>query len=171
MRGDRDELLRVAENLIENAIKYSAPEPGEPERTVWVEVGARDGFGVLSVRDEGPGIAPENIPRLTERFYRVDVGQSRAKGGTGLGLALVKHILKPAIAAGSASSRARGAARPSPPSRRFRSPERARRSASSKADLFLSANALESRCVPARVQRERSAAGARALSRKCHSAS
>ena len=53
----------------------------------------RDGFGVLAVRDEGPGIAPENIPRLTERFYRVDVGQSRAKGGTGLGLALVKHIL------------------------------------------------------------------------------
>jgi len=45
------------------------------------------------VRDEGPGIAPENIPRLTERFYRVDVGQSRAKGGTGLGLALVKHIM------------------------------------------------------------------------------
>ena len=46
------------------------------------------------MRDEGPGIAPQNIPRLTERFYRVDVGQSRAKGGTGLGLALVKHILK-----------------------------------------------------------------------------
>jgi two-component system phosphate regulon sensor histidine kinase PhoR len=56
-------------------------------------VTARDGYGVLEVRDEGPGIAPENIPRLTERFYRVDVGQSRAKGGTGLGLALVKHIL------------------------------------------------------------------------------
>ena len=46
MRGDRDELLRVAENLIENAIKYSAPETGEPERTVWIEVGSRDGFGV-----------------------------------------------------------------------------------------------------------------------------
>ena len=91
--GDRDELLRVAENLIENAIKYRAPEKGEPDRKVWLEVTARDGFGVLAVRDEGPGIAPENIPRLTERFYRVDVGQSRAKGGTGLGLALVKHIL------------------------------------------------------------------------------
>ncbi len=51
------------------------------------------GLGALAVRDEGPGIAPQNIPRLTERFYRVDVGQSRAKGGTGLGLALVKHIL------------------------------------------------------------------------------
>ncbi len=93
VRGDRDELLRVAENLIENAIKYSAPEKGEPDRKVWLEVTARDGYGVLAVRDEGPGIAPENIPRLTERFYRVDVGQSRAKGGTGLGLALVKHIL------------------------------------------------------------------------------
>ncbi|MGO9392232.1 ATP-binding protein [Rhodoblastus sp.] len=93
VRGDRDELVRVAENLIENAIKYSAPEPGQDERRVWVSVAPRGSYGVLEVRDEGPGIAPENIPRLTERFYRVDVGQSRAKGGTGLGLALVKHIL------------------------------------------------------------------------------
>ncbi|MBB4198495.1 two-component sensor histidine kinase [Rhodoblastus sphagnicola] len=93
VRGERDELLRVAENLIENAIKYGAPEPGGPERKVWITVEPREGVGVLSVRDEGPGIAPENIPRLTERFFRVDVGQSRAKGGTGLGLALVKHIL------------------------------------------------------------------------------
>jgi two-component system phosphate regulon sensor histidine kinase PhoR len=85
--------MRVAENLIENAIKYSAPEPGKGDRKVWVGVDAREGLGFLTVRDEGPGIAPENIPRLTERFYRVDVGQSRAKGGTGLGLALVKHIL------------------------------------------------------------------------------
>ncbi|MCW2318447.1 two-component system, OmpR family, phosphate regulon sensor histidine kinase PhoR [Rhodoblastus acidophilus] len=93
VRGDRDELLRVAENLIENAIKYSAPEPGQADRKVWISIESHDGVGILSVRDEGPGIAPENIPRLTERFYRVDVGQSRAKGGTGLGLALVKHIL------------------------------------------------------------------------------
>ncbi|MCW2272689.1 PAS domain-containing protein [Rhodoblastus acidophilus] len=93
VRGDRDELLRVSENLIENAIKYGAPEPGQPERKVWVSVAPRDGVGALAVRDEGPGIAPQNIPRLTERFFRVDVGQSRAKGGTGLGLALVKHIL------------------------------------------------------------------------------
>ncbi len=93
VRGDRDELLRVAENLIENAIKYSAPDKGEGGRRVWIHVSARENLGVLAVRDEGPGIAPENIPRLTERFFRVDVGQSRAKGGTGLGLALVKHIL------------------------------------------------------------------------------
>ena len=58
VRGDRDELLRVAENLIENAIKYSSPERDEPERTVWINVCPRDGFGVLEVRDEGLGIAP-----------------------------------------------------------------------------------------------------------------
>jgi two-component system phosphate regulon sensor histidine kinase PhoR len=91
--GDRDELIRVFENLIENALKYGAPgkrvditlarEPATGE--------ARD--AIVSVRDYGPGIAPEHLPRLTERFYRVDIGESRAQGGTGLGLALVKHIL------------------------------------------------------------------------------
>jgi len=91
--GDRDELIRVFENLIENALKYGAPgkrvditlsrEPASGE--------ARD--AIVSVRDYGPGIAPEHLPRLTERFYRVDIGESRAQGGTGLGLALVKHIL------------------------------------------------------------------------------
>ena len=85
--GDRDELLRLAENLIENAIKYGAPSP------VDVTVEAKDGQGALVVTDHGPGIAAEHLPRLTERFYRVDAGASRAKGGTGLGLALVKHIV------------------------------------------------------------------------------
>ena len=85
--GDRDELLRLAENLIENAVKYGAPSP------VDVTVEARDGQGVITVTDHGPGIAAEHLPRLTERFYRVDTSASRAKGGTGLGLALVKHIV------------------------------------------------------------------------------
>jgi two-component system phosphate regulon sensor histidine kinase PhoR len=88
VRGDRDELVRVAENLIENAIKY-----GASDKPVKVTVAKRGGDGVLMVRDHGPGIAPEHLPRLTERFYRVDAGESRAKGGTGLGLAIVKHIL------------------------------------------------------------------------------
>jgi len=90
--GDRDELLRAVENLVENAIKYSADDNGA-ERPVEIGLETRDGHGRLSVRDHGPGIAREHLPRLTERFYRVDAGQSRAKGGTGLGLALVKHIV------------------------------------------------------------------------------
>ena len=89
--GDRDELMRVAENLIENAIKYGASDA--TDRRVELEVSKRGLEGVMSVRDHGVGIAPEHLPRLTERFYRVDAGQSRAKGGTGLGLALVKHIV------------------------------------------------------------------------------
>jgi two-component system phosphate regulon sensor histidine kinase PhoR len=88
VRGDRDELVRVAENLIENAIKY-----GVSDKPVEVTVAERGGDGILIVRDHGPGIPPEHLPRLTERFYRVDAGESRAKGGTGLGLAIVKHIL------------------------------------------------------------------------------
>jgi len=89
--GDRDELLRVAENLIENAIKYGASD-GEDKR-VEVSASLDDGDGVITVRDFGPGIAAEHLPRLTERFYRIDAGASRAKGGTGLGLAIVKHIV------------------------------------------------------------------------------
>ena len=85
-------LLRVAENLIENAIKYGQGG-GRVDVTV-EQVG--DGSGEraqLAVRDYGRGIAPEHLPRLTERFYRVDVADSRDKGGTGLGLAIVKHIV------------------------------------------------------------------------------
>ena len=88
--GDRDELLRLAENLIENAIKYGASDAAD--KRVIVEVDTVKTEAVISVRDFGRGIAPEHLPRLTERFYRVDAGQSRAKGGTGLGLALVKHV-------------------------------------------------------------------------------
>jgi two-component system, OmpR family, phosphate regulon sensor histidine kinase PhoR len=90
--GDRDELLRVAENLIENAIKYGVRADSE-HGVVEVAVATTEKEAALSVRDYGHGIAPEHLPRLTERFYRVDATQSRAKNGTGLGLAIVKHIL------------------------------------------------------------------------------
>jgi two-component system, OmpR family, phosphate regulon sensor histidine kinase PhoR len=90
--GDRDELVRVAENLIENAIKYGV-RAGEAGGLVEVVIATKAKDATLSVRDYGAGIPPEHLPRLTERFYRVDPGQSRAKNGTGLGLALVKHIL------------------------------------------------------------------------------
>jgi two-component system phosphate regulon sensor histidine kinase PhoR len=88
--GDRDELIRVFENLIENAIKY-----GASGKRVDVTLAATEGSkeAHVAVRDFGPGIAPEHLPRLTERFYRVDIVDSRTQGGTGLGLALVKHIL------------------------------------------------------------------------------
>lgn len=89
--GDRDELIRLAENLIENAIKYGGRN-GAPPR-VDVSIAREGALWALSVRDNGAGIAPEHIPRLTERFFRTDAGASRAKGGTGLGLAIVKHIL------------------------------------------------------------------------------
>ncbi len=90
--GDRDELIRVVENLIENAIKYGADDEGA-ETQIEIALAEQDGQARFSVRDHGAGIAPEHLPRLTERFYRVDAGKSRAKGGTGLGLALVKHII------------------------------------------------------------------------------
>ena len=86
--GDRDELLRLMENLVENAIKY-----GKPGGEVAVTVDAGESEASFSVRDDGPGIAPEHLPRLTERFYRVDTAASREAGGTGLGLAIVKHIV------------------------------------------------------------------------------
>ena len=91
--GDHEELLRVFENLIENALKYGA----SGGKVVVSLVTAPSGDGApeirVMVRDFGPGIAPEHLPRLTERFYRVDVGDSRSQGGTGLGLSLVRHIL------------------------------------------------------------------------------
>jgi two-component system phosphate regulon sensor histidine kinase PhoR len=86
--GDRDELTRLFENLIENGLKYGA---SGKHLEVTLAFDGNDAQAV--VRDYGPGIASEHLPRLTERFYRVDVGESRAQGGTGLGLALVKHIL------------------------------------------------------------------------------
>ncbi|MDE2379573.1 ATP-binding protein [Bradyrhizobium sp.] len=91
--GDREELLRLFENLIENALKYGAS--GGRVIVSLITVPGSDGTQEIRamVRDFGPGIAPEHLPRLTERFYRVDIGDSRSQGGTGLGLSLVKHIL------------------------------------------------------------------------------
>ncbi|MGH6725300.1 MAG: ATP-binding protein [Pseudolabrys sp.] len=91
--GDRDELIRALENLVENALKYGAA--GKRVDLTLSRGQTRGGApeARLAVRDYGPGIAPEHLPRLTERFYRVDVVDSRAQGGTGLGLALVKHVL------------------------------------------------------------------------------
>ena len=95
IRGERDEILQVLNNLLQNAIKYgrdggmvsaaltrqASPDPKKPDRIA------------LAIADNGPGIAAEHLPRLTERFYRANVSSSREKGGTGLGLAIVKHIV------------------------------------------------------------------------------
>ncbi|MBS1180528.1 MAG: phoR 2 [Proteobacteria bacterium] len=91
--GDRDELTQVFANLVENAVKYGR-DGGRITLTLTEEAGddGRPGFRA-SVADDGPGIAPEHLPRLTERFYRVDAARSREQRGTGLGLAIVKHIV------------------------------------------------------------------------------
>jgi two-component system phosphate regulon sensor histidine kinase PhoR len=86
--GDRDELTQLFQNLMHNAIKY-----GRSGGHVWVVLAPKGGMVSVAVRDDGEGIPREAIPRLTERFYRVDVKRSREKGGTGLGLAIVKHIV------------------------------------------------------------------------------
>jgi len=93
--GDEDELAQVFQNLIDNAIKYA-----RPHSTVTVAAdclaggpGANGGYVRIAVADQGEGIPSEHLPRLTERFYRVDNARSRELGGTGLGLAIVKHIL------------------------------------------------------------------------------
>ncbi len=86
--GDRKELRSAVTNLVTNAVRYT-PEHGK----VSLSWEVTDQGGVLSVSDNGIGIAPEDIPRVTERFYRVDKSRSRETGGTGLGLAIVKHVL------------------------------------------------------------------------------
>jgi two-component system, OmpR family, phosphate regulon sensor histidine kinase PhoR len=91
--GERDELIRALENLVENALKYGAAGKRVDITLTRGQTRAGGAEARLAVRDYGPGIAPEHLPRLTERFYRVDVAESRAHGGTGLGLALVKHVL------------------------------------------------------------------------------
>jgi len=87
--ADRRALERVLSNLVDNAIKYSGERP-----TIRLEVSARNKFVRFSVHNTGPGIDAEHLPRLFERFYRVDAGRSRQLGGTGLGLAIVKHLVE-----------------------------------------------------------------------------
>jgi two-component system phosphate regulon sensor histidine kinase PhoR len=86
--GDHDELVQLFQNLIHNAIKY-----GREGGDVTITLGRENGHVFVAVKDDGEGIPREALPRLTERFYRVDVKRSRERGGTGLGLAIVKHIL------------------------------------------------------------------------------
>jgi two-component system phosphate regulon sensor histidine kinase PhoR len=87
--GDEPEIHSAFSNLVDNAAKYTPPE-GSLEMRWWVD----DDGGHFAVSDTGMGIAPEHLPRITERFYRVDPGRSRATGGSGLGLAIVKHVLQ-----------------------------------------------------------------------------
>lgn len=86
--ANADEIVQVVENLVENACKY-----GQSGKLLDIALSTDAEEAWLSVRDHGPGIPAEHIPRVTERFYRVDVETSRAQKGTGLGLAIVKHIL------------------------------------------------------------------------------
>lgn len=88
--GVPTELQSALSNLISNAVRYTPA--GGAITVAWRQL--EDGGAVFSVQDTGPGIAPEHIPRLTERFYRVDRSRSRETGGTGLGLAIVKHVLQ-----------------------------------------------------------------------------
>ncbi|MFI4947647.1 MAG: ATP-binding protein [Alphaproteobacteria bacterium] len=92
VQGDRDELAQIFQNLLDNAVKY-----GRPHSDVRVTGGTGSGavpeLVRVAVADQGDGIPSEQLPRLTERFYRVDTARSRELGGTGLGLAIVKHIL------------------------------------------------------------------------------
>lgn len=89
LQGDAHELESIFSNLIMNAVRHTPP--GSKIEVHWAQQGQAARF---SVADNGPGISKTDLPRLAERFYRVDVGRSRASGGTGLGLAIVKHALE-----------------------------------------------------------------------------
>lgn len=88
LNGIDSEIRSAFSNLVYNAVHYS-PDQGN----IWVKWSAQEGQARFSVKDTGIGIAAEHIPRITERFYRVDTARSRERGGTGLGLAIVKHVL------------------------------------------------------------------------------
>jgi len=96
IQGDADQITQVFQNLVDNAIKYG--KPGTPVEITCHEVenssGKKGRDVIVEVRDFGEGISQEHLPRLTERFYRVDKARSRGLGGTGLGLAIAKHIVQ-----------------------------------------------------------------------------
>jgi len=87
--GDRIQILQMIENLVSNALRY-----GRPGTPVSIRLARERDMVHLAVSDQGEGIPAEHIPRITERFYRVDPSRSRALGGTGLGMAIVKHIVE-----------------------------------------------------------------------------
>jgi two-component system, OmpR family, phosphate regulon sensor histidine kinase PhoR len=87
--ADRSQVLQLLDNLVMNALRY-----GEPGTPVTISAHGEGPMVHLSVKDEGEGIAPEHIARVTERFYRIDTSRSRSLGGTGLGLSIVKHIVE-----------------------------------------------------------------------------
>jgi two-component system phosphate regulon sensor histidine kinase PhoR len=91
IRGDRAQLLQVLDNLLGNAVRYGCDKPGA---VIDVTAALSGSWLELTVADQGPGIAREHLPRVTERFYRADAARSRESGGTGLGLAIVKHIVE-----------------------------------------------------------------------------
>lgn len=91
IRADRAQLIQVFDNLLGNAIRYGCDRPDARIEVFAEQTGS---WVKVTVRDHGPGIAREHLPRITERFYRVDAARSRESGGTGLGLAIVKHIVE-----------------------------------------------------------------------------
>jgi len=91
VRGDGAQLAQVFDNLLINAVRYGCDKP---ESKIRISAMRQHGWVAITVADRGPGIAREHLPRVTERFYRVDAARSRESGGTGLGLAIVKHIVE-----------------------------------------------------------------------------
>ncbi|HLO21298.1 MAG TPA: ATP-binding protein, partial [Sphingomicrobium sp.] len=90
-RGDRAQLVQLFDNLISNALRYGCDRP---DSLLEISATRESRWLTVSVTDHGPGIPREHLPRVTERFYRVDAARSRESGGTGLGLAIVKHIIE-----------------------------------------------------------------------------
>lgn len=91
LRGDRAQLIQVMDNLLSNAVRYGRRDG---KALIELNVTSKERSITIAVTDHGPGIPREHLPRVTERFYRVDPARSRETGGTGLGLSIVKHIVE-----------------------------------------------------------------------------